>query len=447
MKTISEKYDLFIAKICHFFEGSVVQVSSFILYKIMVDTIYFLYIGRTAGFGVEIKLINVLSSYICVGLFSYFICIYSEEKRASSFLLLIINMIYFIPITSYCSLGPGSTSFLFFAIIYWGILSFLQIKVPVVTFKRKVINIRYCFFYLIIISVAILTIYLSVKYTGFRIITDLLDVYKYRAEASTYNLPRWLVYLQNFSTVLIPLLILLSFSKRRYIFAIVSCFLLLLNFSFAGHKIVLFMGILLVMGYIFWKNEMMSLVIPGGILVGIIAILEERILQHSYIISFFFRREGYVLAQLSDQYYRFFNNNPVDIFRGTFLGKIGFDSPYSIPIPYVIGNNYSTQTVSCNNGLLADVWSHIGIIGLIVMPVIIIVCFRLFDMVTDGLEMRYVVGMGIYYAVCFVDSGWSIVLLTHGFLIVCMMFFLFPRVNRIKKGGKNEGYSFINKRY
>ena len=88
MKTISEKYDLFIAKICHFFEGSVVQVSSFILYKIMVDAIYFLYIGRTAAFGVEIKLINVLSSYICVGLFSYFICIYSEEKRASSYLLL-----------------------------------------------------------------------------------------------------------------------------------------------------------------------------------------------------------------------------------------------------------------------------------------------------------------------------------------------------------------------
>lgn len=141
-----------------------------------------------------------------------------------------------------------------------------------------------------------------------------------------------------------------------------------------------------------------------------------------------------MLAQLSDEYYRYFRNNPTDIFRGTFLGKLGFESPYNLPISYVIGNNYSTQTVNCNNGLLADVWSNLGIIGIVVMPFILIVCFRLFDMATEGIESRYVVGLAVYYVVMFSNSTWSTVLLTHGFLIMCIGFFMFPRVQNVSRG-------------
>ena len=106
---------------------------------------------------------------------------------------------------------------------------------------------------------------------------------------------------------------------------------------------------------------------------------------------------------------------------------MGFGSPYNLSLPYVIGNNYSSQTISCNNGLLADVWSNMGTIGILVMPFILIVCFRFFDMATDGLPSRYVIGLAVYYAVIFSNTAWSTVLLTHGFLIMCMVYFMFPR--------------------
>lgn len=427
MNIVCDKYNFIVEKVCGFFSNDIIQTGCFVIYKIMIDILYLLYSGRTFDYGIQISVLNIVSGYISVVLFSYFMCIYYKSQSVSSLLMIAINMFYFIPITTYCSLGPGSSSFLFFSILYWGILSFLQIRLPVISLKRKQSFLLDKSFYILFAAIAFLTIFISVKYTGFRIITNLLEVYDVRAEASTYNLPAWLVYMQKFSTILIPLLILFAFSKKKYIFGIFGCFLLLLNFSFAGHKSVLFMGIFLIAGFLFWRKEMMSIIVPGGVVIGIFAILEERFFQHAYINSFLFRREGFVLASLSDKYYRYFINNPTDLFRGTFLGKLGWVSPYKQPVSSVIGNNYLTQTVSSNNGLLADVWGQLGVIGILIMPIIIIVCFRLFDMATDGLEMKYLIGIGIYYAICFMNSTWSTVLLTHGFLIACMALFLFPR--------------------
>ena len=83
--------------------------------------------------------------------------------------------------------------------------------------------------------------------------------------------------------------------------------------------------------------------------------------------------------------------------------------------------------MNCNNGLLADIWSNLGIVGIFIMPFVLIVCLRLFDMAVEGVETRYVIGLAAYYAVTFSNSTWSTVLLTHGFLIMCVGFFMFPR--------------------
>ena len=270
----------------------------------------------------------------------------------------------------------------------------------------------------------------------FRIVTNLLEVYDIRAEAAAYDMSTVFLYLQSFSTILIPMLMLFSFRQKKYILVLWEAFLLVLNFSFAGHKTVLFMGILVLAGAFFWRKQMISLILPGGIGLAVLGIVEEKIFSHAYIISFFFRRQGYVLAELSDKYYRFFRHNPTDIFRGTFLGKLGFESPYQLSMSYVIGNNYETQTVSYNNGLLADVWSNLGIIGIFIMPFIMIVCFRLFDMATQKIHSKYVIGLALYYGVIFANSAWSTVLLTHGFLIMCLGFFIFPRAQSIKGDGK-----------
>lgn len=426
---IKETYHNILKRGYTYFSSLPVQGLCLIVYKVFVDLIYLLYIGKRYTYGIKINVLNVLSSYLYIGL--YIVCIYYLVKTitASSMLLIILNMIYFIPLTTYCSLGTGSSSLLLYAMIYWTFLSGLQIITPVFVIKKTEVSdyLRSLLLYALLIGVSIFTIYLSWKYTDFRIITNIFDVYGIRSEAAAYDMASWQRYLQGFSTIIIPLLILASFKERKYLLVIWEMFLLILNFSFAGHKSVLFMGILVVIGAAFWKKEMVSFILPGGICLAIASIVEEKISSHSYIIDYYFRRIGYLPAQLSDEYYRFFQNNPLDIFRSTFLGKIGFSSPYNLSIPYVIGNNYLSQIVSNNNGLLADVWSNLGIIGIFIMPFILIACFRLFDMATNRIDSKYLIGLIIYYAVIFADTTWSTVLLTHGFLIMCIGYFVFPR--------------------
>ena len=109
------------------------------------------------------------------------------------------------------------------------------------------------------------------------------------------------------------------------------------------------------------------------------------------------------------------------------MGKLGFDSVYNQQLGRVIGNNFETQVVNCNNGLLADVWANMGWIGLIIMPIILIVCLRFWDCVSFEIEMRVTISLVLYYAMQFANSSWSTVLLSHGFIIMCLILLIFPK--------------------
>ena len=434
MKTICEKYEDIVNLICNFFAGRGIQIICFVLYKIIVDIIYIFCIGPGSSFGIIGNVWKIIIGYMMVAVLSFFFNKLLETENASSILLIIIYMIYFVPITTYCGWGPGSSGTLFFMFVYALLLTFLEIKIPVYhiqmsTNSKTVKAILSVSFYILFAAVGILILYISYEYTGFRIITSLNEVYQYRAEAAQYDMPGWLSRLQSFCNILIPMLILMAFIRKKILFVLLGGVFFILNFSYAGHKSIFFMGLILFVGYFFWRKGMNHLFLPAGCMLGVIGLVEYFFSAHAYIVGWFFRRQGYTLAQLSDYYYQFFGENPTDIFRSTFLGKVGFSSPYSLPISKVIGNNYFTQTVNSNNGLLSDVWSHLGIIGIIIMPIILVICFRLFDMASSGLSTRYIVGLAAYYAVSFCNSTWSTVLLTHGYLIMCIGFFIFPRCN------------------
>ena len=96
--------------------------------------------------------------------------------------------------------------------------------------------------------------------------------------------------------------------------------------------------------YFLQEKYVISLIFPVGILVEVLAIIEQK-LGFVFITSYLFRRQSLLLAQLSENYYRFFLENPTDIFRSSIMGKFGFDSVYNLQIGKVIGNNF--QTTGC----------------------------------------------------------------------------------------------------
>ena len=55
MNFVSQKYKIIIEKLCYPFSFPVVQVVCYVLYKIVVDLIYMLYLGKTSDYGININ--------------------------------------------------------------------------------------------------------------------------------------------------------------------------------------------------------------------------------------------------------------------------------------------------------------------------------------------------------------------------------------------------------
>ncbi len=275
-----------------------------------------------------------------------------------------------------------------------------------------------------ILALFVPAILINIISFGFKVMT--LNVYEVRDEANAYEISTLMQYFIQMSRIVVPMLILLSIKNKRYFTFLWLLFVTLINFSYEGSKTVILFPILLVGGYIFYRKEIINCILPVTILIQVLSIISQ-IRGNGLLISLIFRRQGVLLVQLSEDYYRFFLSHATDLFRNSIMGKFGFDSIYSLPISKVIGNNYETQTVNCINGLLSDVWANLGIVGIIVMPIILIICFRLFDMVSYRVDIRLVVSLAMYYAIIFMNTTWSTVLLTHGFLLMCIILVIFPK--------------------
>ena len=436
LKNINGVYNSFINKLSDKCESKKGICISLIVYKAFLDYIYCEYIADVFSFFyLDISVMNILNGWIIVILMVGFFSHFYKQNTCSAIMVVILNIIYFIPITTYCGYGGGSSSFLMITIIYWLLLSYLQIKLPVVIYKKN--NNRKDldkFIYLFVFLISAFSIFIWWKYTNFRIHLNILDVYEVREEASNYDLPSVISYTRHIvSSILVPIILLLSLHRKKYLLLSWSIFLTIINFSFAANKSIILFPIILIGGYIFYRKNTISLIVPLCIVVEIVSIIETYFLNSvGLIINLFFRRQGVLLAKLSEDYYRFFLENPTDLFRNSIMGKFGFTSIYNEPISKVIGNNYETQVVNCNNGLLADVFSGLGFIGLIVMPIILIICLRMLDFVSSGIDIRLTIGLVVYYGIIFANTTWSTILLTHGYLIMCVVLFFFPKHKKME---------------
>lgn len=437
MKKINQYYESFIFSMGSLLSSTSVTVVALLIYKLFLDIIYVKYVVMFSSYEVEISVVNISSGWILTGMMGLILPQLYKKEIASNIFIVCLVIVYFVPITTFCGLGGGSSEFLFWAIFYEAAILYIQFKVPVYQITRKESEKgSQIFFYTLITISVIIVVYIVWKYTGGRLATDLFDVYRIREEAEQYNFPQWLSYIFSIIKKLIPIFILYCLYKKKWIIALFLSGVEFMAYSVDAVKSVLFFLVILLIGYIFYRKKMISLILPAFLLLEIGVFLERKCFNSIYLVDLFFRRTLLVPTSLSEQYFHFFQNNPLDIARTTVLGKLGFQSPYSQAIPYVIGNNYSDQIVSANNGLLADVWSTLGVIGIFLFPLILVICLRLLDLATYNLSPRLIVGTCVYYVIAFSNAMWSTVLISHAFVVVCIVYYIFPRnreENRIER--------------
>jgi hypothetical protein len=135
--------------------------------------------------------------------------------------------------------------------------------------------------------------------------------------------------------------------------------------------------------------------------------------------------------------------NEFDLFRQGILGRLGFSSPYINKIPNIIGgvyfNNYST---SSNNGLFSDAYYNLGVAGMFIMPILIILALRLLEACMNGLSISVLIASVVTATMTFISSSFFTVMLTHGFIALCVIIYFLPRngsdIAEIKTSLKKE---------
>ncbi|MBU5676534.1 oligosaccharide repeat unit polymerase [Alkaliphilus sp. MSJ-5] len=405
-----------------------------VTYRILLDVIYKKIVVPFFGYsGFEMEhsiALYILSWTILFLLMPVIIKNNNDQNHPSSLIILILSLVVFVPFTTMMGYGFFSGYYIICNTIYWLFLflfhrlflhiKFISLRPPKNTFSNFVIMI-------IGIVFLFVNIFISWKYTGFRFTFDLFSVYTLRSETSTFNLPLAIEYIFSASKAINPLLLVYSFTKKKYGISSLILLVQFLSFGINGMKSVFFITLLVMLVFLFYKDSYINKIpwlCSGLCLVGL---LEFVISKSFVIVDLLIRRMMFLTNMLNAYYFDFFTNNTPDYFRQSILRYFGIKSPYS-DIRYMIGDIYfSRPEMGANSGLISDAISNLGIIGVVIMPIMIAIALKLFDNCIKGLNKRLYIALCVLVAYYFISSFLFTILLTHGFLALCIVFYLLPR--------------------
>lgn len=402
-----------------------------ILYKILLDIIYKLYIvskWNFMGFQNRHNVSNYILSWIIFFVIIPLVIKNLNIKKVSSLFVSLFNMISFIPNLTIIGFYDNY-DFIYIILFstYWFFINFINLIIP--EFDIKIINDRHNIIYYAFMSMFILIIlFTSYKYTRFRIDLNIFNAYTYRSESSEYRISSFLEYLFSISRNVFPIFIVERLVKKKYLQSLLLLFVGFLAYSVTGSKSVLFSYIIVYFGYWFYRNYKIKYIPLLLVLLLFISLFGIIINKKSYIVDIVIRRVFYIPGLLSYYYYDFFSKNPFDYFRQGILGKLGFNSPYLIPIPQLIGDMYFLKAYA-NVGLFSDSFYNLGYIGVIIMPILTVFIIKLFESVTKNLDDRIVFAGSITAVFSFINSSFFTTLITHGVLAIIFVLYFINRNN------------------
>ena len=404
-----------------------------VVYRLSLDFIYLTLLSKHyeyAGFTVNLIPLNYISSLLALVLLTPMIAHINLNQQPSSMMITTLNYLYFIPLTSYCGCKGSDAWLLVCTLVYWVILMIIQIKLPVLRMNRcplKHIEILYT---LLTICSVIFVMYVSGRYADFRFTLNFLDVYDIRAEAASYQMPRIFDYLLSFMTVILTMLLLYWLQKKKYLVVVLLTIVYLFHFSISAQKSTFFFLFLSIGGYFLYRTWMMQWVSAFMIAgVAVSWLMAAPVPQSGTLIpmSLFVRRMQFLPAQITENFGEFFQSNPLNLLRDGIMRWFGFPNNYSTDVPHIIGEFRGHPLENANSGLLGDMFANLPVVlGVLLMPLLLILCFRLLDMTTKGISAKITASISIYFALSFLSGVWSTVLLSGGFLLVCFLLYIFP---------------------
>lgn len=393
-----------------------------------------------AGFKYEYSPANNIMSWVVLIIVAALVrkLYENRENKISTEVLFVVFIVMFIPFTTMIGCKALTGSFVLWNLLYYFIL-FTAIRasdrlrgVRIKSSKNhsKTIASDEMLIAIAIISMLVV-LYISGRYTHFRLNFSLVNVYDLRLEARDFDLPTIIDYMFAWTKVLIPVLLAIFIKQRKWLMVAICIVTQLLSFGIDGAKAPLFMVVVVVAIQLlptFNTTLMNKWLVRGLSLLLLLGVLEKKLIGSVFISSSIFRRMSFLTNLISSWYYDFFTSNPPDFFKGSFLRYIGFHSQYTESIARMIGRLYmNNAATNANNGMIADAFANLGYAGVFIMPVLMVIILKLLDRYSRGLDIRIYIVISLYIAIQLMNSFLATAFLTGGILVLMILLSILDR--------------------
>jgi hypothetical protein len=250
----------------------------------------------------------------------------------------------------------------------------------------------------------------------------LKDIYKVRAEnVQKYSMIQG-YFLPWLAQAILPIALIFSLNKRKYVFSLIIIFLLMFIFILSAHKAIFF-GIFVLLYFFLFDDYYKKVKYFLLIIIGILVLTRLISICFNYINSEadFSRRIFFIPALLNTYYFDFFNNKPIHLSHSILSGI--FHYPYTLDTANLIGQKYFGNPLNhANNGMISSGFMNFGMIGAISNTIAASAIISFINSLK--IHARY---FGVTFLIFFnfLSSYFFTSLLTHGILLILLIFIFF----------------------
>jgi hypothetical protein len=282
-----------------------------------------------------------------------------------------------------------------------------------------------------IILFVVIVHYLTV--TGGKIVINFSEVYDLRREFEEYSSGGIFGYLNSWAFKLFSLLILCwAIYKKKFIYILISSFIILFLFILSGHKSALVGIVIVPFFYLLYKfKNTTNIILIFFIFILIFSIFLGWVFDSIFPESIIIRRMFMVPSFLNFTYLDFFSNNSMVYWSNSIFSSL-YTYPYDKPLPYVIGEYLGYPHMGANTGFIASGFAHAKILGIFIYTFIAIIIMNLINVLAKTNSKYFVMSIIIMPLVSmFTSSDLPTSLLTHGLIISISILWLYNE-KRIK---------------
>lgn len=397
---------------------------SVLIYRVCLDMIYIQCIAPFWGYynlTYEPELLSVASSWgILVFSFFFVLPFFYKPDSIISIAGILFFFIRFVPFTSFIACKAQPANFVLLECIYWLLIFFLLSRGKNICVPRLPQSDTLLYTFAVVLS--LIVIFVSGRYTHFRLNFNLLNVYELRAEARGFNMPSILSYLWAPASNVLPIILIFLIKKKNIWIAIFISFIIFLNFSINGSKSTLFKLFFCLFLYFFMKKGLLSKVPYLFVLLVIATLTEWYFNATTFISTFVVRRVLYVPSLLDSLFYDYIQQT----------GPLYYNQG-DVNITFLIGEKYfGDEDMMANNGMFSDAYMNLGWMGCLIYPFLYVLFFKICDSAFHGVNRQIVFFAGLLIVTTIGSSVFTTALLTHGIFLLCLITYLLPREVEVK---------------